>query len=150
MKSIDVVQVAIDRLSELDGMQSELDAERAKLLDFLAMAEKLGADQSGVADAVAKLAISIPGPPTAIGEIRKRAAAIIGALNKPVPLGELYNALVRSGVVVGGKDPRSNLSAKLGGATDLVSLPGKGWVLRKNQGLATEEAARPYQNGAAG
>ena len=151
-KRVDVVQAAKDRIAEIDALQAQQDAERAKLNDFLAMAEKLALGENEVASAVAELAsatISGPARTTPVREIKARAAAIISAVGRPMPLGDLYQSLVRAGVKVGGKDPRSNLSAKLSGLDGFESIPGKGWIVRNEEGLAADPA-RPHQNGTAG
>ena len=38
---------------------------------------------------------------------------IIGQYGKPMPLGTLYEELQKSGIVIGGSDPKANLSTKL-------------------------------------
>jgi hypothetical protein len=143
----DVVQAAVKELADLDAKQAQIDARRAKLHEFLAMAEQLGAPapSTEVGSAVAQLAAAQS--PTPVAEIRKRAAAILASVGRPMPLSELHNALLRAGVVIGGKDPRSNLSAKLNGAKEIKCIRGKGWVAQNDQGPAGG-TARPYRNGA--
>lgn len=150
MVRFDVVQIARDRLAELDRLQEAQDAERSKLREFLTMADQLQGAHHEMSVAVEQLArAEARSKPTPVSEIRKRAAAILEAVDRPMPLAELHNRLTRTGVVVGGKNPRSNLSAKLSGAEELQTIPGQGWVARKDKDPAAE-TARPYQNGTAG
>lgn len=150
MARVDVVQVARDRLAELDRLQEAQDAERTKLKGFLAVADQLQGAHHEVSAAVEELArAEAKSKPTPVAEIKKRAAAILASMDRPMPLSDLHVALVRTGVVVGGKNPRSNLSAKLSGAVELETIPGKGWVVRKDKGPAAG-TAEPYLNGTAG
>jgi hypothetical protein len=132
MRYVDVIQEAKKRLAAIEAGALEFRL-------FLADAEKFGATQVPMDTAVAALARAInPPAPTHVSEIRNRAKAIISAVGRPVPLGELYSCLIRSGVVIGGKDPRSNLSAKLNGDPELASLPRQGWWLRNEDGSIRE------------
>src|SRR5262245_60000632 len=145
--NVDVVQAAMQELADLDAKQAQIDARRAKLHEFLVVAEQLGAPPlSEIGSAVAQLAVQ---PPTPVAEIRKRAVAILSSVDRPMQLAELHTALIRAGVVVGGRDPRSNLSAKLNGAKGLKSIRGKGWVAQDDQGPAAG-TAEPHVNGTTG
>ena len=55
---------------------------------------------------------------------------IIGQYGKPMPLGQLYDELQKSGIVIGGTDPKANLSTKLSSAKDkLYNEKNLGWWL---------------------
>lgn len=137
----DLVKAAKAKLEELGRQAAAIEKERAELEAFIATAAKL---QSDVHSAVCALARSEAPTPTA--ELIKRARAIIEAVGGPVPLADLHKALLREGAVIGGKDQRSNLSAKLSGASGLKSIPGKGWVIETEKGPAAS-TAEPYLNG---
>ena len=96
MKRVDVVQVARDRIAEIDRMQAEQEAERSKLREFVALAEKLQLGQGQeVGVAVTQLANAMS-TPTPVAEIRRRAANILGCRDEPMPLADLCAELVRS------------------------------------------------------
>ncbi len=57
-------------------------------------------------------------------------AAVRDILNdnrKPTPFSELYDALIRRGIVISGKDPRANLSQKLSSSDEFMGRRGVGW-----------------------
>ncbi len=55
---------------------------------------------------------------------------ILGQYGKPMPLSQLYDELQRSGIAIGGNDPKANLSTKLSSAKDkLYNEKGLGWWL---------------------
>ncbi len=58
------------------------------------------------------------------------AEAIIKRLGRPVPLGEMHSELREMGIEVGGKDPKSTLSARLSTSGRFVADREKGWWIK--------------------
>lgn len=71
-----------------------------------------------------------PTRPTPTTAIHNAAVEIIRAAGRPVPLGEMVHALWERRMIIGGKDPAANLSAKLGHCDLLVSIRNVGWWLK--------------------
>ena len=68
---------------------------------------------------------------------------IIGQYGKPMQLAQLYDELQKSGIVIGGLDPKANLSTKLSSAKDQVyNEKHLGWWLtaRKSELLTKQES----------
>jgi hypothetical protein len=65
--------------------------------------------------------------PHSTEEIVTAAMEILSKNKAPMKLGALYDALVASNIVIGGKIPRNNLGAKLSADSRLVTIKGHGW-----------------------
>lgn len=79
--------------------------------------------------------------PTPVADILQAAREILRAKGKPMLVGDLYDALAAKGVVIGGKNPRNNLGAKLAGAADLKTRRGVGWFFKKGNGAGVQGPA---------
>jgi len=81
-------------------------------------------------------------------ETESAASEIIRANDgKPVQTADMLKELEKRGIVVGGKDPSSTLSARLSRAESLENVRPYGWRLKEPR--QTNEAAAPGQNGGA-
>jgi hypothetical protein len=72
---------------------------------------------------------------------QEEAEDIIRAKGRPVPLGEIFEALSKRGIVFKSKTPRSTLSAVLGQSGKLVSIKNVGWWLKDAPLPDNEKAA---------
>lgn len=69
----------------------------------------------------------------------------------PMHLNQLCEAILNTGVKIGGSNPRNYLGALLSGRkTEFVTERGVGWRLRKSEGPAIGVAEPSHLNGAAG
>lgn len=136
MENDTILQRAFDRLREIA-------AERRKLEDFIATYREL----VGVKPQAPEI------PATILGTARKSATAdelviatlaLISARDAPIKLGDVYAALTARGFVIGGKEPRNNLGAKLSADSRLRSVQGHGWWF-KNEPLPWERSVSRLQ-----
>ncbi len=69
--------------------------------------------------------------------IIEHARKVIRDHGAPMPFGKLYDAIVKCGFVIGGNDPRCNLSAKLSNAKDRIynAKPYGWWLPERKQEL---------------
>lgn len=70
------------------------------------------------------------------------AREVLDEAGRPVALKDLLSAIQAKGVHIGGSEPRSNLSARLGQSPYFVSIPNVGWWF-KDRPVPKEEAASP-------
>jgi len=69
---------------------------------------------------------------------------IIGQYGKPMPLGQLYEELQKSGIVIGGNDPKANLSTKLSSAKEqLYNEKNLGWWLTERRSEVSTKQESP-------
>jgi len=65
---------------------------------------------------------------------------ILGQHGKPMPLGQLYDELQKSGIEIGGTDPKANLSTKLSSAKGkLYNEKNLGWWLTSRRSEVTQK-----------
>lgn len=136
----DVIQRAKERLRAIE-------AESIELRSFLRTYEKLAAEISpmgaGVARGIMQVAKPVSSATTRFygggdgefvsskDEIIQAARRILrGAYPEPVAIGELYEKITKSGLVIGGKNPKGNLSAKLAPPDDIFYVKDEGWFCR--------------------
>jgi len=102
--------------------------------DFIRRYEMLnrqGAPTEGATDPVEAFSISEPKmkKSTVVVETIEAAREFINSLGRPAGISELYGEMVRRGIEVGGKDPKSTLDARLRYSKEFVGIRGKGWWL---------------------
>jgi hypothetical protein len=81
---------------------------------------------------------------TPVQIIINQARKILAENGAPMKVAPLYEELTKRGIVVGGNDPKANLSTKLWSAKGRVYNTPSGWwlperkdeLLRKNEGLS--------------
>lgn len=139
----DLLTLAIRRRSEIDREISALRLEANELDAFIEMHNKMKARLQAnppvspqaptipyqISDSEGNTSATKPSP-TPKSEIVKAAVGVVREHQKPVPLGDLCDALTAAGVVIGGNDPKANLSAKLGQSSELISLRKLGWWIK--------------------
>lgn len=64
-----------------------------------------------------------------INEAANAAEKIIREKGRPVPRGELFDALIANGLVIGGKDPKNTLSARLAHSKRFVKVEDEGYAM---------------------
>lgn len=83
--------------------------------------------------------------PNSTIEILNAVGKVLNRHGKPMMLSDLHDALDVEGIVIPGKDPRNNLSAKLYASKTFKTQRGVGWWfardLSKDKGLADESEA---------
>jgi hypothetical protein len=143
------LQAALDRLEALNAERQELELfirvhrrlSGEPAYRPAAPEEMTGAEMAAAVKATARR--SIAGVSTPIAEVLDAARDIIREGGRPVQLHDLYRALLARGVVIGGKNPRNNLCAKLASAPDLKTRAGVGWHFKKEKGSANGLSAEP-------
>jgi hypothetical protein len=120
-------------LADAERKAAEIDADMAALQK---LGDKYGLDfvaRSPDGDLMAvegKVMHVPPGAGKSLYSIVKTAGeAMIRNAHKPMELGEIYDALIQRGIIIGGKNPKNLLSAYLGQNPNLRSTP-KGWWLK--------------------
>lgn len=139
----DLLSLAVQRRAEIDKEINRLRLEADELDAFIEMHNKMKARfLAALPEAAPRPSIPYQAPdsdentsatklpPTPKAEIAKAAARLIRERQRPIPLGDLCDALTADGIVIGGNDPKANLSAKLGQSDDLISLRGHGWWIK--------------------
>jgi hypothetical protein len=105
--------------------------ELARITEKYGLAESVERDSTG-SNSPAKAAPTEPSVTDSYTSMtmraRSAASLIIRDMNRPVPLGQLYDRLVQRGVILNGKNPTWVLSALLG-RSGFKSIPGRGWWL---------------------
>ena len=157
-----VYRKAVSRLEELCA----LEAERKELEAFLRTYERLTSAALPVSSVSALQAHESPVVPTTNGKpastksIVDEVMKILSERKSPMALGEIFDALSRRGVVIGGKIPKYNLGAKLSADQSLRTGP-EGWWFSSDpypsrldgyeyeEGPVTEVTRPLYSNGAA-
>lgn len=77
-----------------------------------------------------KLVPLVGDPSSVLGRTARTAIKLIESAGRPMQIGELYSALQREGVAIGGKDPKSTLSARLSQSGRFVAVREKGWWMK--------------------
>lgn len=122
MENDPIIQRAFDRLREIA-------AERRKLEDFIATYRDLAGVQPQTPESVPKV-LGTAKKPASAEELVSASLALISEKDEPIRLGDIYTALTAKGYVIGGKEPRNNLGAKLSADHRLKSVQGHGWWFR--------------------
>lgn len=136
MESDPIIQRAFDRLREIA-------AERRKLEDFIATYRDLAGVQPQAQETLPSSLGTARKPATA-EELVSASLALISERDSPIRLGDIYAALTAKGYVIGGKEPRNNLGAKLSADHRLRSVQGHGWWFR-NEPLPWERTVSRLQ-----
>lgn len=139
----DLLSLAVQRRAEIDKEINRLRLEAGELDAFIEMHNKMKARfLASLPEAAPRPSIPYQAPdsdrntsatkpsPTPKAEIARAAAKLIRERQQPIPLGDLCDALTANGIVIGGNDPKANLSAKLGQSDDLISLRRHGWWIK--------------------
>lgn len=141
MSNDPLIQAAQDRIREII-------AEREELESFIRAHRNLSAK-------LLKPKSPQPEPPTPVApqnhrpstttEILEAVGKVLNEHGRPMSLADLHLKLSEVGVVIPGKDPRNNLSAKLYASDRFVTQRGVGWwfasQLSKNEGPAGDGEA---------
>jgi len=114
-----IYQRALERLHEISK-------ERRELEDFIATYRKLSGVQVKTPEPVSSV-LGSPRKPATSEAIVEAALEILATKGEPMKLGALYDALTAKGIVIGGKEPRNNLGAKLSADRRLETHRGLGW-----------------------
>ena len=125
---MDIRRKAELRLAAIEAEMTKLRKEAERLRSFLAVAEDIERDHELV------------GPPSwrgvggrkehsPPGAVESEAVEIIKAAGRPVARGEMIAELQRRGIVLGGKEPRRNLSTILWRSQSIQNLIGVGYWL---------------------
>lgn len=112
-------------LRALERLQ-EISKERRELEDFIATYRKLAGVQIKPQEPVSAT-LGSPRKPASSASIVEAAMEVLATKREPMKLGALYEALCANGFVIGGKEPRNNLGAKLSADRRLQTYPGIGW-----------------------
>lgn len=103
--------LSVYRKLEIEFVQPKtVDVEQIKQRISFALSERITSRKTGKAEILATAAL-----------------AEIEHAQRPLPLGDLTDRLIKLGVEIGGADPRANLSAHLNNSGVLVSIRGHGW-----------------------
>lgn len=130
-------------LRALERLQ-EISKERRELEDFIATYRKLAGVQIKAPEPVSS-ALGSPRKPASSAAIVEIAMEVLAAKREPMKLGALYDAICAKGVVIGGKEPRNNLGAKLSADRRLKTYPGIGWWFA-DEAIPGIDAASSFQN----
>lgn len=120
----DIYQIALRRLAALQDEKRELEA-------FIATYQKLAtaSPQAPEYTIVSKVTLVTGAPPrgSVTNTLVSAAMEIIADAKRAMKLGDIYTAILARGIIVGGKNPRNNLGAKLSADPRLKTIPGMGW-----------------------
>lgn len=119
MQQDQILQRAFDRLREIAD-------ERRKLEDFISTYRNLAGVQPQAPQPLAP-ALGTAKKPASADELANATLALISERGTPIRLGDAYSVLTARGYVIGGKEPRNNLGAKLSADKRLRSVQGHGW-----------------------
>lgn len=114
-----------------EHLQKAQEAER-DLQDLERITSKYGLEvsqQAPTAKAKAAKAADATAQESVAARARRESEAAIRARGFPIPLTPLFDEITKRGVKIGGKTPRSTLSAYLGQGKNLQSTP-QGWWLK--------------------
>jgi hypothetical protein len=67
--------------------------------------------------------------PSSSDEVADQVRTILHRTQEPLSISKLYDEVIAAGLVIGGKNPKSNLSAKLAPYDDIIYIKDKGWKL---------------------
>jgi hypothetical protein len=123
--------------SFIDALDAEIAAKQAEVDAFppYRQLQKLKATRAEYAGRAARAdhswsnAQTRARAPATRSRMLARAAEIVGPRIEPLRTADIFDALVAEGFSIGGKDPRSNLSAMLSNSDDFESHGRKGWTL---------------------
>lgn len=118
---------------------ARLKAERDSLRDRLGKVEAAIEQYERWAMSVAELvggsmattAIQMPGDPgalpTPMAEFEKEVRALLDRVAAPLTRGDVHDALVKAGVIVGGKEPLNTVASRLSRMAGITNLRGHGY-----------------------
>lgn len=120
MKSDPIIEAAERDLARLD-------AERQEIAEFIARYRKYKAAVT-IGDAASFVGIpSIPPRSSRVDEVMSVVCDVLLERKDAMPLSELLDALIKRQVVIGGRNPKQNLSQKLSHDKSLKSYGKHGW-----------------------
>lgn len=148
-----ILQAALDRIQELVAERNELEAFVATYRKLKERSAKCGEPE---AEPVALPTLTASNTAAIIDAAMTALAKHRG----PMKLSDLHDAIVASGVTIGGKNAKNNLGAKLSADPRLVTHKDLGWWFASDlipiryqvsdeRGSATEMAEPLQSNGAA-
>lgn len=111
-----------DLLEKAHARLRALIEERRELEIFIATYRRLSRESQGVQETAPE-----PARPASSDEVVLATMQLIAAKDAPMRLGEIYEELIKQGIVIGGKIPRNNLGAKLSADSRLRTVSGLGW-----------------------
>lgn len=117
--------------------RDKLASEIRRLDEFIATAEQL-AEESGRDHAIEQISDDLrrrrrvyvssdSRRPTTTQATYDAVRGVLERVGRPVHVGYLLKKLQENGVVVGGKEPSSTLSARLSNSDEFISIRGLGW-----------------------
>jgi hypothetical protein len=140
-----ILAAAIRELAELDAKRAEVQAFVARYRHY-----QLGGPASGSETAIEQsLAVSAPRKGARVDVVMSAVHDILTKRKDAMSVGDILDALIQRSVIVGGKNPKANLSQKLSASRDLKSYGKRGWYFAdieppiKHLSITNEEGPEP-------